>query len=267
MSYMKKISGYFFYWAVPLLMIIALFSSCVTQRQVKYLQQKQKADTSRSYVHHKPPDYRIQSHDFLYIRIFGMDEKTNSFFNKQEGTGGSVGVEYSDIGLYLNSYEVSDSGFIDFPAIGKIFVKDLRVDQIKLQVQSLVNEYLKDVTIVVKLVNFNVSLLGEVKHPGEIKVYKDKINIFEAISQAGDLTDFANRGKVALIRKTQEGSRVTYLDLNSVQILRSEYYYLRPNDILYVAPLGIKRWGTETFPWALIFSAITTTLLLINYFK
>jgi len=248
-------------------MLLIILSSCVTQKQVSYLQKIQKADTSRSFAHHRTLDYRIQPHDYLYIRIFGMDEKSNLFFNKQEGSTGSSGVEYSDIGLFLNSYVVSDSGYIDFPVIGKILVKDLKVDQVKALVQSLVGDYLKNVVIVVKLVNFNISLLGEVKHPGEIKVYQDKINIFEAISLAGDLTDFANRGKVALIRKTQDGSRVIYLDLNSVQILTSEYYYLRPNDILYFAPLGIKRWGTESFPWALVFGAISTALLLINYLK
>ncbi len=178
-----------------------------------------------------------------------------------------MALEYSELGLYLDSYVVDDSGYIDFPLIGKIFIKDLKIDQVKNMVQSLINEYLKDVTVTVKLVSFNITVLGEVRMPGTHKVYQDKINIFEAISLAGDLNEFANRQKVALIRQTKEGSRVIYLNLNDINILQSQYYYLKPNDILYFAPLGIKRWGTETFPWALVFSAISTTLLLIYYFK
>ncbi len=248
-------------------MILVFLSSCVTQKQVKYLQKKQKEDTTRIYNNHKTSDYKIQPHDNLYIRIFGLDEKSYLFFNKQSGIAGNEASNQSEIGLYLDSYVVNDSGYIDFPLIGKIFVKDLKVDQAKNMIQSLVNEYLKDVIVTVKMVNFSITVLGEVKQPGNYKIYQDKINIFEAVSLSGDLTEFANRQKVALVRQTKEGSHVIYLNLNSIELLRSEYYYLEPNDILYIAPLGIKRWGTETFPWAIVFGAITTALLLINYLK
>ncbi len=262
----KKSVSSFTYLLFPVMIFIFL-SSCVTQKQVKYLQRKQSEDTTRSYLNHKTSDYKIQAHDNLYIRIFGLDEKSYLFFNKQSGIAGNEASYQSEIGLYLDSYVVNDSGYIDFPLIGKIFVKDLKVDQAKTLIQSLVNEYLKNVIVTVKMVNFSITVLGEVKKPGNFKIYQDKINVFEAVSLAGDLNEFANRQKVALVRQTKEGSRVIYLNLNSIEILRSEYYYLEPNDIIYLAPLGIKRWGTETFPWALVFGAITTTLLLINYFK
>jgi polysaccharide export outer membrane protein len=85
---------------------------------------------------------------------------------------------------------------------------------------------------------------------------------------AGDMGEFANRSNIALIRKTKDGSMVHYLDLNKINILHSEFYYLQPNDILYIAPLGYKRWGLgSVFPWALVLASISTTLLLINYFK
>jgi polysaccharide export outer membrane protein len=228
----------------------------------------QKEDTTHSYQNHRTSDYKIQPHDNLYIRIYGLDEKSYLFFNKQNSITPYSGAEYSDIGLYLDSYVVNDSGYIDFPLIGKVFVQDLKVDQAKNMMQSLVNEYLKNVTVTLKMVSFNITVLGEVRKPGNYRVYQDKINIFEAVSLSGDLTDFANRHKVALIRQTKEGSRVIYLNLNSIDILHSEYYYLEPNDIIYFAPLGVKRWGeAETLPWALIFSAISTTLLLYYYFK
>ncbi|MCX6246546.1 MAG: polysaccharide biosynthesis/export family protein [Bacteroidetes bacterium] len=264
---MKKFSGFS---SVSLLitgLILVFLSACVTQKQVKYLQKKQKEDTTQSFRNHKVSDYRLQPHDNLYIRIFALDEKSYTFFNKQSGSSGNSGSETSELGLYLDAYVVNDSGFIDFPLLGKLYIKDLKVDQTKNMIQSMVNEYLNNVTVTVKLVNFTVTLLGEVKKPGKFQVYQDKINIFEAISVAGDLTDFANRGKVALIRQTKEGSRVAYLDLNSIGILNSEYYFLEPNDIVYFAPLGIKRWGSETFPWALLFGIISTTLLLMTYFK
>ncbi len=265
---MKKPLGFPLLLLVAVTIILSFSTSCVTQRQVKYLQKAQKTDTSSVYHNIRAYDYRIQPMDNLYIRIYSLDEKTYLFFNRQSVSGGNISSEYTtDAAIYLNSYSVNDSGFIDFPVIGKIFVMGSTLDQAKQIIQKHLNEYLKETSVVVKMVNFNITVLGEVRTPGEKKIYQDKVNIFEAISMAGDLNDFGNRARVALIRQTTHGSKVIYLNLNRDNILASEYYYLMPNDIIYVAPMGIKRWGTETFPWALVFSALSTALLLINYFK
>ena len=99
-------------------------------------------------------------------------------------------------------------------------------------------------------------------------IYKDDINVFEAISLAGDMAEFANRNRVALVRQYKGGSQVHYLDLTSDKILNSDYYYLQPNDIIYISPLGYKRWGLgSTFPWTIVLTSVTTALLLFNYFK
>ena len=144
----------------------------------------------------------------------------------------------------------------------------MTVDQIKTVLQQLIGEYLKETTVVVKTVNFRVTMVGEVMRPGEFTIYKDDLNVFEAISLAGDLTEFANRSRVALIRQVKGGSQVHYLDLTSETLLSSPYYYLQPSDIVYISPLGYKRWGLgSTFPWAIVLGSISTTLLLINFFK
>jgi polysaccharide export outer membrane protein len=262
---MKKLHNFSSLPFLLFLVIIALLSSCVTQKQVKYLQKLQKEDTVNNFATKPGPEYRIQPKDNLYIKIFSLDEKTYSFFNK----GGTSGFNdyVNDAAIYLNSYGVSGDGNIEFPIIGKVYIKDLTVEQAKDMLQKLVDEYLKETMVVVKLVNFNLTVLGEVKRPGQFKIYQENISIFEALSLAGDLTDFADRGRIALVRQTKDGARVSYLDLKSNKILNSEFYYLKPNDIIYVAPLGVKRWGFEAFPWAVVLSAISTALLLINYFK
>jgi polysaccharide export outer membrane protein len=163
---------------------------------------------------------------------------------------------------------VDDDGNIEFPIIGKVAVKGKTVKVVNEAIQRLVSDYMKEVAVVVKLVNFKITILGEVGRPGEFTFYQNQVNVFEALSMAGDMTEFANRGEVALIRKTKAGSEVYYLNLNEQDILQSPYYYLQPNDILYISPLGYKRWGLgSTFPWAIILASISTTLLLINYFK
>jgi polysaccharide export outer membrane protein len=119
----------------------------------------------------------------------------------------------------------------------------------------------------VKLANFNVTLLGEFHRPGKYNIYQDRINLFQAISMGGDLTDFANRNRIALIRQTEKGSKIHRLDLTDKFIIESDFYYLKPNDIVYVEPLKGKQFTFAQFPYAVIFSAISTALLLINYFN
>lgn len=253
--------------AIIFLLFALVFSSCVPQKKIKYLQKQQKEDSNSYYSNKRNVDYKIQPKDNLYIRVYSMDEKSFLFFNKQSGTN-AYNDYANDASIYLNSYSVNTDGFIDVPLLGKIFVKDLNIEQVKNLMQQLINEYLSETTVVVKMVNFKVTLVGEVTKPGEYTIYKDDINLFEALSLAGDMTEFANRNKVALIRQTKGGSKVVYLDLTSDKILNSDFYYLQPNDILYIMPLGYKRWGLgSVFPWALIFASISTALLLINYFK
>ncbi|MCX6277348.1 MAG: polysaccharide biosynthesis/export family protein [Bacteroidetes bacterium] len=253
--------------AFILLVIAAVFSSCVPQKRIKYLQRKQEQDTAVFYQTKRDMNYLIQSRDNLYIRVYSLDPNASLFFNKQSSSS-SYNDYANDASIYLNSYAVDDEGNIEFPIIGKVNVKGKTVNEINAIVLKLVSDYLKEVAVVVKLVNFKVTVVGEVMRPGEYTFYQNQVNLWEAISMAGDLGEFANRTKVALIRKTKDGSRVHYLDLTQENILRSEFYYLQPNDVLYISPLGYKRWGLgSTFPWAMILASISTTLLLINYFK
>ena len=156
---------------------------------------------------------------------------------------------------------------MDFPFVGKIFVKDLTLEQSKELIQSIVDEYLKETTVIVKLAIFKVTVLGEVNRPGTVNIYRNKLNIFELISMAGDMTQFAKRNKIYLIRKTLDGSKVQQLDLNDINILESEYYYIQPDDVVYVPPVKGKNFAFANFPYALIFTTITTALLLINFFN
>lgn len=263
---MKKIQVNSSSLLVLFTIVMLLISSCVSQKKIKYLQKQQEEDTTSSYPNKRSADYKIQPKDNLYIRIYSFDEKSILFFNKQAGAG-SYNDYATDAAIYLNSYTVSQEGTIDFPIVGKVLVRGLTVEQAKNAVQKTVDEYLKETMVVLKLVNFNITVVGEVYKPGQFKIYQDEINIFQAISLAGDLRDFANRSKIALIRKTREGSKVYYLNLNSDRILGSDQYFMMPDDIIYVPPLKSKQYGFETFPYVVVLTAITalSTLLLTIY--
>jgi len=243
-----------------------LFTSCVPQKKIKYLQSMAESDTiaMRNFTTEKEVSYKVQSGDNLYIQVASMDEQTNQLFGNSQQSGNYLN---SEVSVYLQSYTVDKDGQIDFPIVDKLHVEDLTVEEIRTKIQSVVDEYLVGATVFVKMVNFNVTILGEVRRPGKFKVYQDQINIFEAVAMAGDLSDFAARSKVKLVRQTENGYKVYNVDLTQDNIITSDYYFIMPNDIIYIEPLKIKQFGFASFPYSLLFSTISATLLILNYVK
>ncbi len=262
-----KTHNFFGFKFIFLVGLASLFLvSCVPQKKILYMQVKNAADTMSMFKNQRKINYRIQSGDNLYIRVVSMDEKTNLFLNSMGGGQYAQNVQ-SDVSVYLNSYMVSTKGTVQFPLTGDIYVKNMTVAQVKEAIQKKLSLYLKKAIVIVKLVNFNITLLGEVRRPGQYKIYQNNINLFEAVSMAGDLSDFAKRSDVTIIRQSKNGSEVFHVDMTKKDLLSSPYFYLKPNDIVYVPPLKGKQFSFATFPYGIVFSALSTSLLLISFFK
>ncbi len=230
------------------------------------MQVKDNADTFSSFKNKRKIEYRVQPGDNLYIRVVTFDDKTNVLLNPLVAGSGNTGTA-NDAGVYLQSYIVNDAGYLEFPMTGELYVRNMVVDEIRDLLREKLKEYLIELVVIVRLVNYNIIMLGEVDRPGQYKVYQTKINILEALSMAGDLTDYANRNKIAIIRQTKAGSEVLYVDLTKRDILASDFYYLKPNDIIYAQPVRGKQFAFTSFPYGIVFGFISTTLLLINYFQ
>ncbi|MFH1120555.1 MAG: polysaccharide biosynthesis/export family protein [Bacteroidota bacterium] len=243
-----------------------LISSCVSLNKVKYIQDvaDYQKDSKIEFKNESSPDYIIQPGDNLYVDVSSLDSKNLNPFDANQRVNYQSNNEMS---VYLNSYMVSDSGFIVFPVVGKILVAGLSVNSVKAKIQASINDFFQLTTVTVKLVNFKISLLGEVAKPGTYLVYQENINILQAISMAGDLLPYANRSKITIIRKAGRGASVHTVNLLKAGIFESPSYYLQPDDIVYVEPLNSKNYAFTAFPYAIIFSTITTTLLLLSYFK
>ena len=246
--------------------VMLVMSSCVSLKKVKYLQDVHdyKQGDTIVFRNESSPDYRVQPGDNLYVDVSSLDSKNLNPFEANQR------VSYqnnSEMSVYLNSYMVSDSGFINFPVVGKIQVAGLTVSEVKTRLQTMVNDFFQLTTVTVKLVNFKISLLGEVVRPGTYLVYQENINILQAISMAGDLAPYANRSKIMIIRKSGRGSSVHTVNLLNTNIFKSPDYYLQPDDIVYVEPMNSKNYAFTAFPYAIIFSTVTTTLLILNFFK
>lgn len=240
-----------------------IFSSCIPQKKMLYLQVQEGADTLTTYKNERKIEYLVQPGDNLYIRVVTPDDKSTFLLNPLMA-GGNQNIS-NDASVYLNSYSVTESGYLDFPMVGAILVKNLNVEEIQKKIEEKLSTLLIQFVVIVKLVNYNITMLGEVNRPGQYKIYQSSINIFEAVSMASDLTDFANRNKVAIIRQTKTGSEVVYVDMTKRDLLLSEYYYLRPNDIVYVQPLKGKQFTFANFPYGIVFGFISTTILLLSY--
>ncbi|HAH58360.1 MAG: polysaccharide biosynthesis/export family protein [Lentimicrobium sp.] len=248
---------------IMLLMAALALSSCVSLKKIRYIQDASDKQNIE-FLNEAISDYKVQPGDNLYIDIKSLDTKNMNPF--QNAPSGSYQMN-SDAGIYLNSYNVSDSGYIDFPVVGKILVQGYTVTDVKERLQKVIDEYFQMTTVTVKLVSFKISLLGEVARPGAYQVYQSSINIFQALSIAGDLNEFADRSNVKIIRKTKNGSTIHNINLLSTQVLESPYYYLQPEDIIYIEPLRGKNFTFTAFPYAIIFSTISTTLLILNFLK
>ncbi len=224
----------------PVFIIITLFTihSCKPKENIVYMSNNNfEQEVSRAqYL-----GLHIQEGDVLGILVSAFDDIAVRPFNintmartGNASTGGTLPNNTSS----PSEYTVDADGGIVFPVLGNIYCKGMTKQQLKDDLESRLKRYLTDPLVTVTLANFNISILGEVKSPGQKKSSTEKLTIFQAISLAGDLTYDANRTNVKLIRYSEEEgkSKVVSLDLSEVSIVNSPYYYLQQNDILYVEP-------------------------------
>lgn len=217
-------------------------------------------DTTQShYIIDNTPSYTLQPGNNLYMRVISVNADLTDFFNQGVANSGNI---YYDAAIYLNSYSVNDSGFVELPFIGYFYVRDLTIKDAKERIQQKVDEYVINTMVVLKLVNYNISVVGEVNRPGQYKIYQDRISIFEVISLAGDMTTFAKREEVVLVRKTEKGSKMYKINLLEDKILESEFFYIMPDDIVYVQPLKGRNFAFTSFPYGLVISSISLMIAL-----
>lgn len=178
---------------------------------------------------------KIQKDDLLQINILANNPEVAKPFNLMAQISG-MGTTSSN--PEQTAYLVDASGNIDIPVLGRMTVEGLTTEEVKNAISKQLQEknLIKDPVITVRILNFKVSVLGEVKNPGVVDVKGERITVLEALSKAGDLTIQGRRDHVAVIREVDGKRSVNYLDLKSKDIFDSPYYYLKQNDVVYVEP-------------------------------
>lgn len=253
------------------LVLSVLLSSCIPHKDIVYLQDKGTVTDSTMIMVEKQKPYRVQINDILSIRVKALDQKYASMFNPvgDENLNAS-GAER----MYFDGFTVDDHGNIRVPALGEINVLGYTTDEIRqILEQKLLEEQFKEtanVFVTVKLAGLRFTANGEVGNPGARTLFQERVNIFEAIANVGEIPVTGDKKDVLIIRQYPQGQQIHHVDLTDVNVMSSPYYYIQPNDIIYVKPLKQKTWGTGTTGTQTLstiitaLSLVTTTILLIN---
>jgi polysaccharide export outer membrane protein len=197
--------------------------------------------------------------------VSNLDNTTPNIFNV-DGNTGAGGINPA-ANLYVSGYSVDEQGFITIPTIGRLMVMNQTITQITSQIQQNVDKYLNNATVVIKLVSFKVSVLGDVRSPGYYYIFNDQATLPEVLALAGDLTQNGSRKNIQLIRQRSNGMEVILLDLRDPNLIRSPYYYILPNDVLYVQPLKASISRSNLAPLGTFFGAVSAVVLVLNYFN
>ena len=254
-----------------LLFISGLFTSCISTQDLIYLQKKNNSDGEIMIAAVESKPYRLQTNDVLSITIKAIDPKLVAIFSPSN-EGAAAGK--SESGLYFDGFTVDDHGNIRIPVLGELNVIGFTLDEIRVRVEKqLLAEYFNkeaNIFVTVKLAGFRYVINGEIGSTGTKTLFQEQVTIMEAVANAGDITITGDRKAVTVMRKTPTGVQMHDLDLTDINVMQSPYFYLQPNDYIYVKPLKQKTWGTgktgiESLGTIItLLSLATTTFLLLK---
>ena len=249
---------------------MVLITSCTNTKNLTYLNNLLET-AEPQYFPHEKPDYRVQYRDILYIDVKALTTEGKIENIMQGSSGSNQTYIQGEANQYLIGYIVDKQGHILLPGVGKLSVAGKSLPEIQRIVQGRIDSVFNHAFVDVKLLSFKYTVLGEVRTPGSFINYNDYLTVLDAIGHAGGVSDYGRRDRVLVVRSIPEGSKTYRIDLQNKDILTSEAYFLMPNDVIIIEPVNHKIFNmnlpTISFALSSITGAITTTLLLINYFN
>ena len=248
-----------------------LMSSCVTARKVNYMQEPDK------YIPHYADtlsfeDYELRIGDRLYVYVYSLDEKVTAMYNAGGSNASTMRQQMngSSNGSYdLYTYLIDEEGNIDFPTIGKVPVLGMTTREVKHKLEEELGTLLKEipgystVSVEVNIVNRSFSIIGA--QSGRYMINKEKMTIFEALAMAGDLNEFNSRKEIKLVREKDGVTTIKTFDARSKDLINSEYYYIEPNDIIYIRQIPGYSFGINSAATVLGVTATTISFGVLIY--
>jgi polysaccharide biosynthesis/export protein len=247
------------------IIFILLSAGCIPNKKIVYLQSENElkvdmpTDSLIKQFTINNYEYKLQPGDVVSIKVSSLTNPNYSFFtstDKELNTG--IGDPQ------LNGFSLNEFGDVFLPAVGQVKLEGLTLQQAQMLVQNQVENILERPTVNLKLLSFHFSILGEVNAPGKYISYNSRLNILEAVAMARDLTVFANRKNIKIVRFERGQANVYYLNLLKDDVVGSHFFYLRPNDLIVVAPMRVKNIRQNQLPVAsFIISTVTGISMLI----
>ena len=221
--------------------LLLFLSGCVSHEQLRNYQGE--LPDEKHIVINNPPEIRIQPNDVLSIKVHSTDLETSAPFNLTpvDAANNFSGIE----ALQLTGYLVDEEGKIDFPVLGAIKLDSLTISEAKEFIKEKLKKLLKDPVVNIRLLNFTVTVTGEVNTPGAFTIINERISLPDALALAGDLTGHASRNNILLVREKNGIRSLNRIDMMSIDFFNSEFFYLKQNDMIYVEPLKARTGSVE----------------------
>ena len=250
---------------ILLIMLIAGSSSCVSYKNLKYLNNAKNGGKLRG-LPKTGPLYHVKVKDNLYISLITNDAEVNKLFNPAHaGSTQSINNEFQNpADQYVYGYEVDTSGVVNLPVIGKVKLVGKSLVQCENVIEDTARHFVKEITAKVKLLNNRVTVMGEVKNPGMYYKYGPDFTVLEAIGMAGSTTNYAQLDSVLILRPTSYGTETYVLNLKNTASLASDAYFLQPNDVILIQPNKNKNLELRLPIYTLTIAGISAILILIT---
>ena len=247
------------YYAFLFVMALGLLSSCVSREKIVYFQDIEKLAQNSAMVQSA---LTLKPNDLLSITVSAADLESVRAFNVIVESRPLVGVNTPlSSNTQQPGYLVDTAGDIHFPVLGTIHVEGITSKELNEQLTEQLTVYIKDPIVNIRVLNFSVSVLGEVDRPGAYTIVGERVSIVEALGLAGDLTIYGRRDNVLVIRENEGTKSYAYLNFKSSDIMDSEYYYLKQNDVVYVEPNRAQRQSSSFDRNSTVYISIASLLL------
>jgi polysaccharide export outer membrane protein len=254
--------------------------SCISNKRITYLQNLSENTPIGldEFIPFADVDYRyvLQPFDFVQIDFASSDAELIEAFSFQNGQGAAGGIGMGGGGgagggsdpLYFMGYSIDQDGFVEVPKLGKIKIAGLTEEEAKVKVETEINKFFKEeIYVKLRISGIRYTTLGEFNRVGVQIIFKNRATIFDALASSGETTLLGKKNKLFIIRQYDGGSKIHQINLNDRALLASPFYFIQPNDILYMEPMKIRQIGAAdnlTASLALFAGLLASTLLMIN---
>ncbi len=255
--------------SIFILGLIAICSfSCISNKKLIYMQDlgsdSQPVVSSSERIPYNSEEYLLQANDIVEINIKTTSPELNLLFDMTNGENANAGMMGGQNGgdvFFMNGYSLDENGIVELPLIGEVNLQGFNLKEAKTIIEIAVSQYVNkgEYFVRVRLGGIRFSALGEFNMPGKQTILQNRATIFDAIAVAGDMNILAKRDEVVLVRQYPDGSQIHKINLNDKNLLNSDFYFIKPNDLLYAEPLKVREVGSgSNFLQTLTF--LTTTI-------